>query len=201
MLCGGGDRRAARNQAADVARQMLEIAPLIAQRGGPIVQHGAVAGNDLPGWDLRQLFHRLLEVSLMLEEDIRCAGHGDYSCKQILFAGNRTVACDWDGYDTVDPCRDAVRFVVALERLALTEFGFVQGLNAASEAFLKTYLITAHPRFVTRLGFYRAVQYLQSAKRDVNNQAAGGLERAEIMVDEGLRALDQIKGGGRGCRN
>lgn len=144
-----------------------------------------------------ELFQRLLVVSSMLEGDNWCAGHGDYSHYQILFSGKRTVTFDWDGSDTADPCRDAARFVVSLERLALRELTSVRDLDGATQAFLDNYLIAKHPRFVRRLGFYRAALYLQAAKRDVVSRNHGSLERARIMVDEGLRALDQNPGGGR----
>ena len=142
-----------------------------------------------------ELFQRLLVVSSMLEGNNWCAGHGDYSHYQILFSGKRTVTFDWDGYDTADPCRDAARFVVSLERLALRELKSIRDLNVATRTFLNSYLIAKHPRFATRLGFYKAALYLQSAKRDVASRATGSLERARTMLDKGLRALDQNSGG------
>lgn len=144
-----------------------------------------------------ELFQRLLAVSSLLEGNNWCAGHGDYSHYQILFSGKRTVTFDWDGYDTADPCRDAARFVVSLERLAMKELASIRDLDIATRTFLDTYLIAKHPRFITRLGFYRAALYLQAAKRDVVSRTAGGLERAKVMLQEGLRALDQSAGGSR----
>jgi len=144
-----------------------------------------------------ELFQRLLGVSSMLEGNNWCAGHGDYSHYQVLFSGKRTVTLDWDGYDTADPCRDAARFVVSLERLSLKELSSVRDLNDASSTFLDNYLIAKHPRFVRRLGFYRGALYLQAAKRDVMSRNMGCLERAQIMLEEGLRALDQNDGGGK----
>jgi len=144
-----------------------------------------------------ELFQRLLIVSSMLEGNNWCAGHGDYSHYQILFAGKRTVTLDWDGYDTAHPCRDAARFVVSLERLALKELTSIRDLDVATQTFLNTYSIVKHPRFVTRLGFYRAALCLQAAKRDVASHALGCLEKAKTMLDEGLRALDRIEGGNK----
>src|SRR5215472_12604897 len=144
-----------------------------------------------------ELFQRLLAVSSMLDENNWCAGHGDYSHYQILFSGKRTVTFDWDGYDTADPCRDAARFIVSLERLAMKELTSIRDLDVATRTFLAAYLIAKHPRFITRLGFYRAALYLQAAKRDVVSRTPGFLERAKIMLDEGLRALDQSVGGGK----
>src|SRR5215469_2330375 len=147
-----------------------------------------------------ELFQRLLIVSSMLEGNNCCAGHGDYSHYQILFAGKRTVTLDWDGYDTAHPCRDAARFVVSLERLALKELTSIRDLDVATQTFLNTYPIVKHPRFVTRLGFYKAALCLQAAKRDTASHALGCLERAQTMLDEGLRALDRIEGGNK-CLN
>jgi hypothetical protein len=144
-----------------------------------------------------ELFQRLLIVSSMLEGDNWCAGHGDYSHYEILFSGKRTVTFDWDGYDTADPCRDAARFVVSLERLALKELSSVRDLDDAKRTFLDNYLIAKHPRFVRRLGFYRAALFLHAAKWDVVSRNTGALERARIMLDEGLHALDQNDGGGK----
>jgi len=144
-----------------------------------------------------ELFQRLLAVSSMLDENNWCAGHGDYSHYQILFSGKRTVTFDWDGYDTADPCRDAARFIVSLERLAMKELTSIRDLDVATRTFLAAYLIAKHPRFITRLGFYRAALYLQAAKRDVVSRTPGFLERAKIMLDEGLRALDQSVGSGK----
>lgn len=144
-----------------------------------------------------ELFQRLLIVSSMLEGNNWCAGHGDYSHYQILFAGKRTVTLDWDGYDTAHPCRDAARFVVSLERLALKELTSIRDLDVAIQTFLNSYSIVKHPRFVTRLGFYKAALCLQAAKRDVASHALGCLEKAKTMLDEGLRALDRIEGGNK----
>src|SRR5438105_6514508 len=144
-----------------------------------------------------ELFQRLLVVSSMLEGNNWCAGHGDYSHYQILFSGKRTVTFNWDAYDTADPCRDAARFVVSLERLAMKELTSIRDLDVATRSFLNSYLIAKHPRFATRLGFYRAVLYLKAAKRDVMCSTPGGLERAKTMLEEGLSALDQNDGAAR----
>src|SRR5207248_3743517 len=83
-----------------------------------------------------ELFQRLLVVSSMLEGNNWCAGHGDYSHYQVLFSGKRTVTFNWDGYDTADPCRDAARFVVSLERLPLRELSSVRHLDVATQPIL-----------------------------------------------------------------
>ena len=108
---------------------------------------------------------------------------------------------NWDGYDTADPCRDAARFVVSLERLALKELSSIHDLDEAIQIFLKSYWISKHPRFATRLGFYRAALYLRAARRDVISRSSRSLERAQIMLDTGMRALDEANGGVKKCRN
>ena len=62
-------------------------------------------------------------------------------------------------------------------------------LESASQAFLKTYL-ASQPGVEVRLRFHKAALYLQEAKRDVGEQHPGWFERAEIMLDQGLRELE-----------
>ncbi len=119
-----------------------------------------------------------------------CAGHGDYKPDhQFLFPQGGAITFDWDCYDMADACRDAAMFLVYLERLALGERGAAQNLKNASQAFLKTYWAPPPPSAEVRLRFHKAALYLQEAKRDVGEQHPGWLERAEIMLDQGLREL------------
>jgi aminoglycoside phosphotransferase (APT) family kinase protein len=135
-----------------------------------------------------ELFQRLLDRSPKSEKSILCEGHGDYSRNQILLSERRTVTCDWDGYDSADPCRDAARFIVCLGRLALTELGSIRKLDSTSETFRKASLAGDGRRMADQ-AFYKAALHLQEAKRDVVSQAPRRLERAEILLDEGLREL------------
>jgi hypothetical protein len=136
----------------------------------------------------RKLFELLAVAPPAL--DMMCAGHGDYKPEhQFLLPQGGTITFDWDCYDIADPCRDAALFLIYLERLALGGLGAVRELESASQAFLKTYLAASHPGVEVRLRFHKAALYLQEAKRDVGEQHPGWLERAEIMLDQGLREL------------
>ena len=136
----------------------------------------------------RKLFERLAVSPPALE--MMCAGHGDYKPEHLFLLPQRcTVAFDWDCYDIADPCRDAAMFLIYLERLALGALGAVRKLESASQAFLKTYL-ASQPGVEVRLRFHKAALYLQEAKRDVGEQHPGWFERAEIMLDQGLRELE-----------
>src|SRR4029078_10439277 len=53
-LSSRGEGDGALDQPPDVARQTFQVAPLVLQRPGPIVDRGAMAGNDAPGRDARQ---------------------------------------------------------------------------------------------------------------------------------------------------
>ena len=137
----------------------------------------------------RKLFERLAVSPPALE--MMCAGHGDYKPEHLFLLPQRcTVAFDWDCYDIADPCRDAAMFLIYLERLALGALGAVRKLESASQAFLKTYLAASQPGVEVRLRFHKAALYLQEAKRDVGEQHPGWFERAEIMLDQGLRELE-----------
>ena len=150
----------------------------------------------------RKLFQRLTDGPPNLERNAMCAGHGDYKHEhQFLHPQGSTVTFDWDCYDIADPCRDAALFVIYLERLALSGLRSIRELDFASQAFLKTYVAAAQPGVAARLPFHKAALYLQEAKRDLGEQHPGWLERAEIMLDEGLRTMGQVNRGYPTCPN
>jgi len=139
----------------------------------------------------RKLFERLAVGAPPLDQNAMCAGHGDYKLEHLLLLPQgATVTFDWDCYDTADPSRDAALFLIYLERLALNVLGSIRDLDGPSHAFLKTDLAAAQPGAEARLPFHKAALYLQEAKRDVGEQHPGWLERAEIMLDQGLRELE-----------
>ncbi len=140
----------------------------------------------------RKLFERLAVGAPPLDQNAMCAGHGDYKHEHLLLLPQgATVTFDWDYYDTADPSRDAALFLIYLERLALNVLGSIRDLDGPSHAFLKTDLAAAaQPGAEARLPFHKAALYLQEAKRDVGEQHPGWLERAEIMLDQGLRELE-----------
>ena len=150
----------------------------------------------------RKLFQRLTDAPPILDRNAMCAGHGDYKHEhQFLHPQGSTVTFDWDCYDIADPCRDAALFVIYLERLALSGLGSIRKLDSASQAFLETYAAASQPGVAARLPFHKAALYLQEAKRDLGEQHPGWLERAEIMLDEGLRTLGQDNRGYQTCPN
>jgi hypothetical protein len=150
----------------------------------------------------RKLFQCLTVAPPTLERSAMCAGHGDYKHEhQFLLPEGSAVTFDWDCYDIADPCRDAALFVIYLKRLALSGLGSIWELDKTSQAFLKTYVAASQPGVAARLPFYKAALYLQEAKRDLGEQHPGWLERAEIMLDQGLRTLGQVNRGYQTCPN
>jgi hypothetical protein len=112
------------------------------------------------------------------------AGHGSYSPAQLILAKGRTVAFDWDGYDVADPARDVGRFLYALRRWALDQFGSVRALDGAAEVFLNTYRAVAPPEVETNLLFYKVAACLKLARTVAHWQ-----DKSEVMLDEGLCLL------------
>ena len=101
------------------------------------------------------------------------------------------MTIDWDGYDVTDPSRDVARFIVALQRLALKKLGSIHALEGTADVFLKTYIGASRSDVSRRLPFHKAAICLERADNDVDKQSRGWLERAELMLDEGLRVLEQ----------
>ena len=153
---------------------------LLSEEGGPL---GAKA---------KRLLERLRAAASSLNPIPMCAGHGDFSANQIIFAGGRTVVFDWDFYNIADPTSDVARFVVGLERMASHRLSSIRTLDGCAEVFLKTYLSSGgHPQVAAHLPFYRAVCYLRGALWDVKRaEPSEWHERADAMLNEGLRCLE-----------
>src|SRR5438309_3009528 len=71
----------------------------------------------------RRVFDRLNAAALGLGDIDMCAGHGMYTCGQVLLNDGRTVTVDWDTYRVADPSYDVARMLVGLRRLGLKHFG------------------------------------------------------------------------------
>ena len=112
-----------------------------------------------------------------------------YTGGQVLLAEGRTVTVDWDTYRVADPSYDVARMLVGYRRLGLRYFGSMHALDGAAEAFLTTYVDSGRSHVRTHLAFQRAAIFLERAKRDLDKQTPGWRERAEAMLDEGLRVL------------
>ncbi|PYX82677.1 MAG: hypothetical protein DMG70_13825 [Acidobacteria bacterium] len=139
----------------------------------------------------RRLFEQLNASAPGLNSTEMCAGHGDYTCAQVLLVQGRTVTIDWDTFNAADPSRDVARFLVDLKRMGLKYHGSMHAFDWAAEVFLKTYAATGHSYVPTHLAFQEAAICLERAKSDVDKQDRGCCERAEAMLDEGLRILDR----------
>jgi len=136
-----------------------------------------------------RLFDHLNAAALRLGGVEMCAGHGMYTCGQVLLADGRTVTVDWDTYRVADPSYDVARMLVGFRRLGLKHFGSIGSLDGAGEVFLKTYVAAGRSVVAGHLAFQKAAICLERAKRDLDKQTRGWRERAEAMLDEGLRFL------------
>ena len=136
-----------------------------------------------------RLFERLNATAPGLDGVPLCAVHGMYTGGQVLLAEGRTVTVDWDTYRVADPSYDVARMLVGYRRLGLRYFGSMHALDGAAEAFLTTYVDSGRSHVRTHLAFQRAAIFLERAKRDLDKQTPGWRERAEAMLDEGLRVV------------
>lgn len=138
----------------------------------------------------RRLLAQLKATAPGRDGDELCASHGDYTCSQVLLFDGRAVAIDWDTFNLADPSYDVARFLVDLKRMGIKYFGSIHALDWAADLFLKTYTAAGGAYLTTHLSFHQAGICLERAKSDVDKQLLGWRERAEMMLDEGLRILD-----------
>ena len=135
------------------------------------------------------LFQKLRAAIPDLSAIESCAGHGSYIPEHVIFSGGRTATIDLDECDVGDPGRDIAWFIVSLQRLALKHLGALHALDGVAERFLRTYASSGRRDAMVNFSFYKALECLHGAKRDVINQSPPARDWAEIMLDEGLRAL------------
>jgi len=133
-----------------------------------------------------RLFERLNATAPRLGGIEMCAGHGRYSCGQVLLVEGRTVAFDWDTYRVTDPSCDVARTLIDFTRLGLKHFASIRAPDAVVDVFLKAYTAAGRMVVATHLAFQKAAICLERAKRDFEKDAR---EWAEAMLDEGLRIL------------
>lgn len=114
------------------------------------------------------------------------AGHGSYMPEHVMLGGPRVSAIDLDEFDLADPGRDLAWFVVSLQRLALKQWGSLHALDAAVDRFLQTYTAEGDADRAANLPFYRAMECLHRARRDLVKRRPPVPAWAEIMLDEGL---------------
>ena len=134
------------------------------------------------------LFEKLRAAIPDLSAIESCAGHGSYIPEHVIFSGWRTATIDLDEYDAADPGRDIAWFIVSLQRLALKHLGSLHALDGVAERFLRTYASSGRSDAMVNFSFYKALECLHGAKRDVINHSPPARDWAEIMLDEGLRA-------------
>jgi phosphotransferase family enzyme len=148
----------------------------LADRGSPVADKAS------------RLFERLNAAAPGLGGIDMCAGHGRYTCGQVLLVEGRAVTVDWDTYRLADPSYDVARTLVDLKRVGLKRLGSIHALDWAAEAFLRTYVAAGRSVVATHLAFQKAAICLERAKRDLEKEAR---EWAVAMLDEGLRILDR----------
>ena len=136
----------------------------------------------------RLLFQRLEIAGSALGPPEMCACHGGYWHQQIILTEAGTVTFDWDNHCVADPSRDVAKFIIELQQLALKSHGSLKALDAAIEVFHKTYTTVSTFEVATSLPLYKAAVCLKRAKHHLRSRG-GGLEKAEGMLDEGLRIL------------
>ena len=81
--------------------------------------------------------------------------------------------------------------LIGFKRMGLEHFGSLHALDGVADVFLKRYVTTGRSPVTTRVAFQKAAICLERAKRDLDKQTSGWRKRAETMLDEGLRILNQ----------
>jgi len=132
------------------------------------------------------LFQRLQAATPRGSVDTR-AGHGSYIPEHVILSDRRTVTIDLDECDVADPSRDVAWFVVSVQRLALTQLGSLRALDDVVQRFLDAYKHSSAPGAARHLTFYRMLECLHRARRDLVKRIPPVPTWAEIMLDEGLR--------------
>jgi aminoglycoside phosphotransferase (APT) family kinase protein len=130
------------------------------------------------------LFKQLQSAMSTLDDRELCASHGDFSHRQIILAGPRTIVFDWDSYCVAHPARDVAKFTLKLQQLAQKVFGKRNALDTSIELFQSTYLAASRFAVKTHVPLYKAVHCLKHAKFDSQR-----IQKTEELLDEGLRIL------------
>lgn len=144
-----------------------------------------------------RLFHRLEAAATSLKRVTLSAGHGSFSAAHVLFAQERTVAFDWDGFDLADPARDVARFLAHLPGSHLGRPGSLRALDGTAAIFMNTYLSAARTEVEGNFHFFEAAICLNSALRNLRRGARQPekLSKAEAKLEQGFAALDEANAG------
>jgi aminoglycoside phosphotransferase (APT) family kinase protein len=116
-------------------------------------------------------------------------GHGSYMPEHVMLAEGRTAVIDLDECDVADPARDVAWFIVSLQRLGLKHLYSLHALDRPAQHFLATYFRASPGGATAHVPFYCAAECLHRARRDLDRRIPPDPQWAEIMLDEGLRAL------------
>ena len=135
----------------------------------------------------RLLYARLAEAAPRGVEPR--AGHGSYIPEHVLLSGPRTVVIDLDESVLADPGQDIAWFMVSVQRLALVHLGSLHALDGAAEEFLGAYVASGGAAAVRHVPYYRALECLHRARRDLVKRAPPVPHWAARMLEEGLTAL------------
>jgi len=141
----------------------------------------------------QRLLEALGPASAALKDIPVGPSHGDFVPAHVFLTGDQVVTVDWDSFVLSDPSRDVARFILGLRRLAERHLGSIRALDPCATLFQETYLSEGHRYVATNVSFYMAALCLRQAKRYVRRQRARWRERAEVLLDEGLRALTQVR--------
>lgn len=135
----------------------------------------------------RRLYARLAEAAPRGVEPR--AGHGSYIPEHVLLSGPRTVVIDLDESVMADPGQDIAWFTISVQRLALVHLGSLHALDGAAEEFLSAYVASGDPAAVRHVPYFRALECLHRARRDLVKRAPPVPQWAALMLEEGLTAL------------
>src|SRR6266566_2406781 len=127
--------------------------------------------------------------------------HGSYIPQHVVLTGRSTVVLDLDDYFLAHPSRDVAYFMVGIQRLAEKRLNSFHELDWVSEVFLSSYVRSSSGAVLARLPLARAAEYMHVAKkRAAANQSSEWRERAEVMLEEALLALQPAPLDGGGTR-
>jgi aminoglycoside phosphotransferase (APT) family kinase protein len=127
--------------------------------------------------------------------------HGSYIPQHVVLTGRSTVVLDLDDYFLAHPSRDVAYFMVGIQRLAEKRLNSFHELDWVSEVFLSSYVRSSSGAVLARLPLARAAEYVHVAKkRAAANQSSEWRERAEVMLEEALLALQPAPLDGGGTR-
>lgn len=131
-----------------------------------------------------------LEASLPEDGSFQyCPGHGNYIPSHVLLDDHHTATIDFDGFDLVDPARDLAWFTISVERCGLKYHRPPNYFERLTKPFLLSYLQRGRKDASNNLPFYRGVEYLHRAKRDLYKRIPPAPSWAEMMLDHAIGGL------------